>query len=58
MNKKIFKLWGMPVLLAVLSLYGLISALIGKGIWDILACAALIIPVLIIMKHYYKNLKK
>jgi hypothetical protein len=38
MNKKIFRLWGMPVLLAVLSLYGLISALIGKGIWDILAC--------------------
>ncbi|MCT3664444.1 hypothetical protein HZR00_18260 [Elizabethkingia anophelis] len=55
MNKKIFRLWGMPVLLAVLSLYGLISALIGKGIWDVLACATLIIPVLIIMKHYYKK---
>ncbi|MCL1678634.1 hypothetical protein M2T92_06335 [Elizabethkingia miricola] len=55
MNKKIFRLWGMPILLAVLSLYGLISALIGKGIWDILACTALIIPVLIIMKHYYKK---
>lgn len=55
MNKKIFRLWGMPVLLAVLSLYGLISALIRRGIWDVLACVTLIIPILIIMKHYYKK---
>ncbi|MCL1663155.1 hypothetical protein [Elizabethkingia ursingii] len=55
MNKKIFRLWGMPVLLAVLSLYGLISALIGKGIWDVLACIVLTIPIIIIVKHYYKK---
>lgn len=47
------KLWGMPFLLAVLSFYGLISALIGSGIWDVIAGISLAIPVLVILRYYY-----
>ncbi|HFK5571003.1 hypothetical protein [Elizabethkingia meningoseptica] len=53
MNKKVMKLWGMPLLLAVLSFYGLISALIGSGIWDVIAGISLAIPVLVILRYYY-----
>ncbi|WP_343702124.1 hypothetical protein [Chitinophaga sp.] len=47
------KLWGMPLMLAVLSLAGLIVALAGDGIWDIFSWIGLSIPLYLIIKHYY-----
>ncbi|WP_119079181.1 hypothetical protein [Chitinophaga alhagiae] len=47
------KLWGMPLILAVLSLAGLIIALAGDGIWDIFSWIGLGIPLYLIIKHYY-----
>lgn len=38
--------WALPVLIAVLSLIGLVSALIGDGLPDIVAWLALAVPVL------------
>lgn len=39
--------WRWPVLIGVASLVGLVSALLGDGIWDLLSWATLALPVLI-----------
>jgi hypothetical protein len=39
------RVWGIPVLLTALILFGLLSALLGTGIWHILSWAALYIPI-------------
>jgi len=39
--------WGMPLLLGVLTAFGLLAALLGDGIWDHLSAVALGIPVVV-----------
>lgn len=39
------RIWKYPALLATLTLFGLISALVGSGVWHYLAWISLIIPV-------------
>jgi hypothetical protein len=46
MNNAFLKLWGMPILLGLLTTVGLVSALLGDGIWDIVSAFALGVPVL------------
>lgn len=41
------QLWGAPILLTILTLFGLIAALVGTGIWHGLAWLALTVPVAI-----------
>lgn len=41
--------WRMPFLLGALTLFGLLSALLGTGIWYWLAWAAMSIPVMIMV---------
>jgi hypothetical protein len=45
MNRAFLKLWGMPMLLGLLTTIGLASALLGDGIWDIVSAFALGTPV-------------
>ena len=40
------QIWGAPIALAVLTLIGLISALLGDGVWDAVSALALGVPVL------------
>jgi hypothetical protein len=40
-------MWGAPIALAVLTLIGLISALVGDGVWDHVSALALGVPVLL-----------
>ena len=40
--------WGMPVAIGVLSAIGLVSALLGDGMWDALSWAALATPVAVV----------
>jgi hypothetical protein len=47
MNSAFLKLWGMPILLGLLTTIGLLSALLGDGIWDIVSAFALGVPVII-----------
>lgn len=37
-------LWGMPVLLGLLSAFGLAAGLLGDGIWDWISALALAVP--------------
>ncbi|GEM_PF-597687 len=45
--------FGVPVLLAILSAFGLISALLGDGIWDVLSWITLWVPVAVIARHVW-----
>ncbi|QNA89326.1 hypothetical protein G4G28_14145 [Massilia sp. Dwa41.01b] len=45
MNRAFTQLWGVPILLGVLTMVGLVSALLGDGIWDIVSACALAVPV-------------
>ncbi|HET8572973.1 MAG TPA: hypothetical protein VFL76_03795 [Edaphocola sp.] len=53
MKKSTLKLWGIPFLMAVILLYGLISALARDGFGDVIACVILCIPILTVICKYY-----
>ncbi|WP_294276565.1 hypothetical protein [uncultured Chryseobacterium sp.] len=55
MKNTFLKLWGIPILLALLSVFGLVAALNGDGIWDLMGWLSLSVPLFLIIKHYYKN---
>jgi hypothetical protein len=46
-RKTIGQIFGIPLLMALLSAIGLVSALVGDGIWDSVSWAALLIPILL-----------
>ena len=47
-------LWGMPSLLAVLTVFGLLSALLGTGAWHYLSWLALAVPPVVIAWFVFK----
>jgi hypothetical protein len=46
------KVYGPGIVLAVITLFGLLSALLGDGIWDGLSWVALTIPLVVIAWKY------
>jgi len=44
-NGQLLKLWGAPLLLAALTIVGLLSAMLGDGQWNALSAVALGAPV-------------
>lgn len=49
------RIWGMPLLLAVLIVFGLLAALLGTGWWHLVAWAALGAPLLILMRFVRRS---
>lgn len=47
MKSNFWKVWGMPVIIGIFSGIGLISALTGDDIWDVVSWLALGFPVVI-----------
>lgn len=47
MNSPFMRMWAAPILLVILTTVGLISALLGDGVWDHVSAIALGIPVLL-----------
>jgi hypothetical protein len=47
-------LWGMPILLGVLTAVGLVAGLLGDGWWDLVSVAGLGMPVAVGMWHMFK----
>ena len=39
------QIWAMPILLAVFTLIGLVAALLGDGVWDLVSAVTLGAPV-------------
>ncbi len=51
MNKKV---WGAPLILAFISIFGLLAALLGTGVWYVLSWITLTIPIVIIIWKWGK----
>lgn len=45
------KIWGAPIALGISTLSGLVSALLGDGIWDALSAITLSAPVFVCCWH-------
>ncbi|HKG08664.1 MAG TPA: hypothetical protein VKB19_19500 [Pedobacter sp.] len=57
-NKNLFfKVWGMPVLLSIITIAGLLSAIVGVGAWHVFSWVALGIPVCVMLKYGVKYFK-
>ena len=48
------KLWGMPVLLSVITIIGLLLAIMGLGIWHLLSWVFLSYPVYVMIRYGMK----
>lgn len=44
------KVWGKPLLLGLSIIFGLLAALLGSGAWYWLSWAAMLIPLLVIIR--------
>jgi len=47
--KSFIQVWGIPILLGVLIVFGLLAALLATGIWHWLSWLSLLIPILMII---------
>ncbi|QHV95129.1 hypothetical protein [Spirosoma endbachense] len=54
MTNRFWHIWTIPLLLGIISLGGLISALVGDTIWDVLSWLTLSIPLLVIARFWLK----
>jgi len=54
MNKNYVRLWKVPFLLAALTVFGLLAALLGTGAWHWLSWSALLIPVVVFSRYIIK----
>jgi len=48
-------IWGMPLVLAVLTVFGLLAALIGTGAWHWVAWLALTVPLVVAARYGFSS---
>jgi hypothetical protein len=51
-------IWTIPLLLAALIVFGLLAALLGTGVWHVLAWIALAIPVAVVASIALKRRRR
>ncbi|UXX78665.1 hypothetical protein N7E81_14990 [Reichenbachiella carrageenanivorans] len=51
MNSVFIRVWKYPIILAVLTVFGLLAALMGTGIWHVLSWLALTIPAVVCLRY-------
>lgn len=51
------KVWGAPIVLAVLGLVGLVAALIGDGAMDVVSYALLAVQLVVIVWYVAKRIR-
>jgi len=54
-NNPFLRRWGMPLLMAVLSLFGLLSALLGDRPGQVLSWIALVVPLLVLAWYVFRK---
>ena len=47
------KIWQTPMLLTILTLFGLLAALLGEGIWHLLSWIAMLIPLVVVIWFWF-----
>jgi hypothetical protein len=55
MSGPFWRLWGAPIVLGVMTAIGLLSALLGDGVWDAVSAVMLAAPVLVAGWFYWKR---
>lgn len=50
-------IWRMPILLGALTVFGLLAALLGTGIWHLLSWIAIAVPLLVIAWYVCKTVR-
>jgi hypothetical protein len=50
--------WRMPLLLALLIVFGLLAALLGTGIWHVLSWLALSTPLIVLYRKIWRASSK
>ena len=50
-RKAVWHVWRMPLALAALTVFGLLAALLGTGVWHLLAWLAMATPVAAVLWH-------
>jgi hypothetical protein len=58
MSPAFLRLWGMPILLGILTAIGLLAALLGDGVWDAVSGVTLAIPVLLGIWHSLRKQRR
>ena len=56
--KTFLHIWLAPIILGVFSAVGLLSALLGDDVWDVLSWATLTLPLAVAVYYLNKNLRK
>lgn len=56
--KTFLKIWQVPIILAVISVVGLLSALTGDDLWDVLSWLTLGVPLLVGVYFLNKHLRR
>ena len=54
-NNPFFRRWGMPLIMAALTIFGLLSALLGTEAWQALAWLALAVPLLVLVRYVLRG---
>lgn len=47
MNGRLWPVWAAPAVLALLTTVGLVAALVGDGVWDMVSAVTLAIPLVV-----------
>ncbi|WP_164478879.1 hypothetical protein [Methylophilus methylotrophus] len=55
MQKNFFQIWGWPIVLATLSTFGLLAALLGTGIWHWFSWLSLAVPLGVMAYYTWKK---
>jgi hypothetical protein len=55
MKSAFMRLWGAPIVIGILTAIGLLSALLGDGIWDWLSATLLGVPMLLCMRYSFSR---
>ena len=51
--KSFWQIWGAPVVLGALTIFGLLAALLGLGVWHWLSWLSLALPLAVIARHLW-----
>jgi hypothetical protein len=54
-SNRLYRLWLWPLTLVAVTVAGLISALLGDGVWDVLSWVLLSIPLIVLGVFYARG---
>ena len=49
--KSFWQIWGAPIMLGALTIFGLLAALLGIGVWHWLSWLSLAVPLVIVVRQ-------